>query len=418
MNKLILIGNGFDLAHDLPTSYKHFLNDFWKNIHLNYKKEEYQNFIYIDEYYFRILNFSKEIESFEDFEENIRNYKSYYNDEFHNYLAHELRLRNNSIVIQFKNDFFKLINAKNSIENWVDIENEYYIQLKKITKLKLDNSQEEKLISARKEKVIKLNKEFEDVKNLLIKYLREKILQEFNVEKISTKEEFLEMYKIFKPNSSLNKNEWNISEFSTLSDSDHISKIYEEEKINNRVHCYSYIANFNYTDTAFLYFWEMNKSLAMENGNINSIHGEIDSEDFKPVFGFGDEMDEEYQLIEDLDDNEYLKFFKSFQYFQNNCYDNLLREIDGEKFQVCVLGHSCGLSDRVLLNTIFEHENCRSIKIYYHQKKDGSDNYLDVVKNISRHFKDKPSMRRKIVSKKLSSPLPQNVRFKKIEKKE
>ena len=418
MNKLILIGNGFDLAHDLPTSYKHFLNDFWKNIHLNYKKEEYQNFIYIDEYYFRILNFSKEIESFEDFEENIRNYKSYYNDEFHNYLAHELRLRNNSIVIQFKNDFFKLINAKNSIENWVDIENEYYIQLKKITKLKLDNSQEEKLISARKEKVIKLNKEFEDVKNLLIKYLREKILQEFNVEKISTKEEFLEMYKIFKPNSSLNKNEWNISEFSTLSDSDHISKIYEEEKINNRVHCYSYIANFNYTDTAFLYFWEMNKSLAMENGNINSIHGEIDSEDFKPVFGFGDEMDEEYQLIEDLDDNEYLKFFKSFQYFQNNCYDNLLREIDGEKFQVCVLGHSCGLSDRVLLNTIFEHENCRSIKIYYHQKKDGSDNYLDVVKNISRHFKDKPSMRRKIVSKKLSSTLPQNVRFKKIEKKE
>lgn len=80
-------------------------------------------------------------------------------------------------------------------------------------------------------------------------------------------------------------------------------------------------------------------------------------------------MDDDYQIIEKLDDNEYLKFFKSFQCFQNNCYDNFLREIDHEKFQVCILGHSCGLSDRVLLNTIFEHENCRSIKIYYHQKK-------------------------------------------------
>lgn len=148
--------------------------------------------------------------------------------------------------------------------------------------------------------------------------------------------------------------------------------------------------------------------------SINKIHGDLNN----PIFGFGDEMDQDYQLIENIDDNEYLEFFKSFQYFQNNNYDQLLSTIDSEKFQVIILGHSCGLSDRVMLNTIFEHENCRSIKIYYHQKEDGSDNYLDVVKNISRHFKDKPSMRRKIVSKELSSPLPQNVRFKKIEKNE
>jgi hypothetical protein len=148
--------------------------------------------------------------------------------------------------------------------------------------------------------------------------------------------------------------------------------------------------------------------------SINKIHGDLNN----MIFGFGDEMDEDYQLIENIDENEYLEFFKSFQYFQNNNYDQLLSTIDSEKFQVIILGHSCGLSDRVMLNTIFEHENCRSIKIYYHQKEDGTDNYLDVVKNISRHFKDKPSMRRKIVSKELCSPLPQNVRFEKIEKKE
>ena len=29
MNRLVLIGNGFDLAHGLPTSYKDFINWYW-----------------------------------------------------------------------------------------------------------------------------------------------------------------------------------------------------------------------------------------------------------------------------------------------------------------------------------------------------------------------------------------------------
>ena len=29
MNRLVLIGNGFDLAHKLPTSYKDFINWYW-----------------------------------------------------------------------------------------------------------------------------------------------------------------------------------------------------------------------------------------------------------------------------------------------------------------------------------------------------------------------------------------------------
>ncbi len=29
MNRLIIIGNGFDLAHGLPTSYRDFIEDYW-----------------------------------------------------------------------------------------------------------------------------------------------------------------------------------------------------------------------------------------------------------------------------------------------------------------------------------------------------------------------------------------------------
>ena len=31
MNRLVLIGNGFDLAHGLKTSYKDFINWYWEN---------------------------------------------------------------------------------------------------------------------------------------------------------------------------------------------------------------------------------------------------------------------------------------------------------------------------------------------------------------------------------------------------
>ncbi|TXD67429.1 hypothetical protein ESX12_02240 [Polaribacter glomeratus] len=201
-------------------------------------------------------------------------------------------------------------------------------------------------------------------------------------------------------------------EFSFSDDKNDVLSISDTliKSTKNKITYSSLFLDFNYTSTIPFYIKELGNRAA--DYSINKIHGDLNN----MVFGFGDEIDEDYKLIENLDDNEYLKFFKSFKYFQNSKYNKLLQYIDSGKFQIFVLGHSCGLSDRVMLNTIFEHKNCRSIKIYYHQREDGSDNYSDVVKNISRHFKDKPSMRRKIVSKELSSSLPQNVRFKKIEK--
>ena len=76
------------------------------------------------------------------------------------------------------------------------------------------------------------------------------------------------------------------------------------------------------------------------------------------------------------------------------------------KFQVYIMGHSCGLSDRILLNKVFEHHNCISIKIYYYQNGDW-DNYTDIAQNVSRHFNKKEMMRERIVNKTYCEPLPQ-----------
>jgi hypothetical protein len=73
---------------------------------------------------------------------------------------------------------------------------------------------------------------------------------------------------------------------------------------------------------------------------------------------------------------------------------------------VQIYGHSCGLSDRTMFKEIFEHENCLSVKLFYHLKEDGSDDYTDKTYELYRHFSDKNSMRKKIVDKQKCRAMP------------
>lgn len=93
---------------------------------------------------------------------------------------------------------------------------------------------------------------------------------------------------------------------------------------------------------------------------------------------------------------------------ESNKYREMLSFIESSPFQIFVMGHSCGNSDRTLLNTLFEHKNCVSIKPYYYQKEDGSDNYLNIIQNVSRSFTDMKLMRDRVVNKTFCEPLPQN----------
>jgi hypothetical protein len=79
-------------------------------------------------------------------------------------------------------------------------------------------------------------------------------------------------------------------------------------------------------------------------------------------------MDDDYKVIENLGNNEYLKNFKSFQYSKIQII-TIYCDVDSKRFQVLIMGYSCGLSDRTLLNTIFEHNNCRSIKVLLRNKR-------------------------------------------------
>lgn len=159
------------------------------------------------------------------------------------------------------------------------------------------------------------------------------------------------------------------------------------------------LLNFNYTDTANSY---RNRDVSV----VNHIHGELQNPN-GIIFGYGDELDDKYEQLKALNNNECLRNIKSIKYLESDNYRKVLGFIESAPFQVLIMGHSCGNSDRTLLNTLFEHKNCISIKPYYHQKADGSDNYLDLIQNISRNFTDMKLMRDRVVNKTFCEPLAQ-----------
>jgi hypothetical protein len=105
----------------------------------------------------------------------------------------------------------------------------------------------------------------------------------------------------------------------------------------------------------------------------------------------------------------YLWNIKSFKYPRTNNYHKILAFIDDAgssdeplelnppSFDVQIVGHSCGLSDKTLLRTIFESENCIGIKAFHYKedKQEAIEEHFYKGIAISRHFKDKPSFREK-----------------------
>ena len=334
MNRIILIGNGFDLAHGLQTSYNNFIDWLWKKefnkIGKLYQKGADKYFNEND--FFSIsakfpLDITGECNNF-----SFKQFKDYIN--VPSSVNFQITFKNHFLDRLLNNEFYYL-------QNWVDIEEEYYKALKDC------------LRSSYKGGIDKLHQDFKQIKNELQTYLT----------KINDK---LEEYKIDFPDTEL------------------LGQIYSKpEQINNIL-----FLNFNYTSTHKFYSKEYNKldRLKIRDTNSIQIHGSIFEIDHNSiVFGYGDEFDDDYKLIEKMNDNRYFENIKMMKYTETNgrAYKALQEYINSDKYQIFLFGHSCGLSDRTLLNMLFMHNNCVSINPFYHKKEDGTNNYNDISRNIS-----------------------------------
>lgn len=120
-----------------------------------------------------------------------------------------------------------------------------------------------------------------------------------------------------------------------------------------------YFLNFNYTNTLQPYLSCLNDN---ELHELNHIQGSLYTNHGLPIFGYADDLNENFKAFEELKINELYDNIKTFAYNDEANYANLMRILNEVDYQVTIYGHSCGLSDRTLLNRIFEHDNCKSIK--------------------------------------------------------
>jgi hypothetical protein len=288
-NNLLIIGNGFDLAHGLKSSYNHFIKHL-VNSHCN------DDILYND-----LFNFYPIIKNYSDL-------KRYINDEM------------NKSYVKISNGFLNELLRDFVLNDWCDIEYKYF----------------ESLIKTKEKRFVKiLNDQFNIVKGHLAEYLK-----------------------------SIQNNAAPLDSYQYLFD-----------KVNFTS---TLILNFNYTNVLNLY-------LADSKINLIQIHGDLNNNLNPMIFGYAANDQESRDLI-DRNNNDYLRNIKKHCYKITKNETNLLNYLDGnENINVSILGHSCGISDKLILNQIFNHENIQSIRIFYFENY---EHYFNTQVNIDRIMND------------------------------
>ena len=416
MNRIILIGNGFDLANNYKTSYKDFIVWYLKEkLHEIFQKYQYDasdtlctlkalpiTFKIIQEY--DVLTDNK-IDKL-NIKELIEQLKGLGNLE--------------GCKVEFSPFLSKIIESVET-KGWVDIESDYYDLLCKDISIGDDDA------------IKKLNECLDFVKDKLIEYLEEVVNEQKEIHQ-EIKDKIFGPFKendiaveakgVWKDFLLKGRLEFSHESFESLCLRYNLNYAEQEESFdlyrkmiddylkNNKPYKGANISkdfslpdnimflNFNYTDIADRYLLKKDSHFPLIY-----IHGKLDDPE-SVIFGYGDELDEKYRKIQEKNKNEYLTNIKSIKYLESDNYRRVLSFVESDYFQVYVMGHSCGNSDRTLLNTLFEHKNCVSIKPFYYVDKDtGKDNYLDIVQNISRNFTDMKLMRDRVVNKQFCEQL-------------
>lgn len=375
MNRLVIIGNGFDMAHGLKTSYKDFINWYWdRRVDAfvgNISKVSEDNLCKLtikDNPNLSCWNvFAFENSYFKDIRGN-RTCSGYE-------VITELQKYPDTFSVD-STPFFGTIIQSIETRGWVDIENDYYQLLKECS----ENTDCGYTVK-------ELNEQMAFLQEKLVEYLRT-IDVPVTIETINSAiRENICIEDLSIEGKALAKT-MGVIEYDTNAFDDNR---YMDERFSGMPPERTMLLCFNYTGTV--------KEYEQYGGLIlNYIHGELEHPEHI-IFGYGDELDKDYQDILDKQDNELLKNVKSVKYLETRNYHKMLDFLMAAPFQVLIMGHSCGNSDRTLLNTVFEHENCVSIKPFYHKWEDGSDNYLELVQNISRNFTNMKLFRDRVVNK-------------------
>ncbi len=351
MNRIIIIGNGFDLSHDLKTSYGDFA--------LHHIKLAYHKLVDKNSSGSKLFSLQRG-DSFYDHEEvkDIDTYRS--------------MVKNGSIIVLKPNQTGNNVNNRlfsDSLDflidqRWVDFEISFYQSLTEVLdkpNLYIKNG---RLNRDGLSYVAERNRQLEEIKVELEKYI---VTQVINKTEVVQFDSYMNLFyeRLFHHST--------------------------DPKYPQQT-CF---LNFNYTNTLERYtskVYVQEAKIETKKIDVINIHGTAGDVNNPINFGYGAELDGRFKELRNLHENSILKFVKSYDYHLNSDYQKLLKYLKTD-YEVYIFGHSCGQSDGTILHQLLDNPRCKRIKIFPFKS---SENFRTITQEISGHFEDWKEMYHKI----------------------
>lgn len=343
--KLLVIGNGFDLAHGFPTRYTDFLrycNEYNEKGPVSDSDEMNQEFIEFIKNniwlkYFNKLNKTDKENTWIDFEKEIAYIIDFFEEEGLNIQSAKNESRNTVYIIEMDKKYNKIIKFIDELTNMEIVK--VYGKVNELQKSVPDNKKKRVL----KEKQI----------------TNEISLINFIYQELRNFARAFEIYCLF-----VNKN---------------VKKDPDKINIKGCLGKVDYVLSFNYTNT-------YEQLYGNEKTQYCYIHGKAQEDKTKTNIIFG--IDDNLKDGKENEKFEYVKFKKYYQRIVlktgSEYKDWLIKAADpNEKISdVYIVGHSLDKTDYDILYEIFECKNIR-VTIYYYNQSDLDEKVQHVIRLLS-----------------------------------
>lgn len=384
---ILVIGNGFDIEHELPTTYKDFL-DFIQGIRILSTK----SFVLSkgDINFYQKLDGKIGHEVDENIKKFLMDYDCYEVEKFDiwkedKYVKELIKCANNNIWIKY---FLENVSYEN--KGWIDFE----LEISNVIQ-SLDNAHKLSIYYKKNEKHFpeynKRDLDKEEIVSKIVKYtgLDIKIFQ-------ILEENLQSIIKVL---------------IQDLDDLTYCLEIYLEECINKlpltyiapdiRDFKYDRIISFNYTKTCEKLYECVSdlkiKELEFKLGKIEPceyIHGKADigrnKNENNMVLGIDEYLDDELKNVE-LDFIEFKKYYQRIYKKTGVEYRKWIKYMrDQKENNIYIFGHSLDITDKDILRQLIMDTSCKNnnyenntrITIFYHNKKANAQQIANLVKII------------------------------------
>lgn len=385
MTDLLIVGNGFDLYHGLPTRYTDFLKfiSYWSIFWDNYNGEAKAQVCTP----FRV-KLSEQNEIIEESMRDFASHQGYYKYEHLEFINSHI----DNLWIQY------FLKKQLSSVNWIDFEGEIYNVLKLV-----------------EEYYSEFIPEMRKRNDAPIKYIPGDMSTVINIFKKNCPEEYIDFTQgIISRNDTekdklKNNKEMLLSTMKRELDDlikcldyyllDFVSNI-KVEQYSEQIKELSYInlLNFNYTYT---YASVYGKNSLREH---HRIHGDCLEEDM--VLGIPDES-----FPSTLDYIYFQKYFQRIQKRTGNYYKSWITEpnareksLEDVPINVFIMGHSLADSDKGILKEIFMNDFVCKITIFYHSQLAYEQQVINLVSMFGKDFVIEQTANDRIVFEKLKKP--------------